>query len=118
MIMERGWNDTAASQGMPKTASSPPEARKWQRRIPLQWDPGSTDTFNFRLLASTTEKIKFLLLESMWFILFCSSNPKMLIHIASKNLYDEISAYFIKVLLRHLTFIPVRLFLHILEHTF
>lgn len=44
VMMEGGWSD-AASQGMPKTAGNPPEARKGQRRIPLQWDRGSADTF-------------------------------------------------------------------------
>ena len=44
VMMEGGWSDAAVSQGMPKTASNPPEARKRQRRISLQWDHGSADT--------------------------------------------------------------------------
>ena len=74
--MERGWKDTGASQGVPKMAGNPSEARKRQRRIPLQWDPGATDTFNFRLLASTTETINFCCLNPCGLWYFVPATPR------------------------------------------
>lgn len=43
--VEVGWSDAAASRGMPKTAGSPPETTKRQRRTPPEGDHSSADLF-------------------------------------------------------------------------